>query len=161
MVSRLIRFIPKCSWSALVCQDFTMVGRQCSAPGAGEASNRPSGGTFRRRRRQAPRQNARFCHFSRSKGRILEQSKELTLTGKASSRGRDFGKRRPRLVQYQLCSPGLQSGEAGFQTRGNARYINPRGFSPGGCYPNPVSPYPVAAQACPIKDIFHEASSNI
>jgi hypothetical protein len=34
-------------------------------------------------------------------------------------------------------------------------------FSPGGCYPNPVSPYPVAAQACPIKDIFHEASSNI
>jgi hypothetical protein len=111
MVSRLIRFIPKCSWSALVCQDFTMVGRQCSAPGAGEASKRPSGGTFRRRRRQAPRQNARFCHFSRSKGRILEQSKELTLTGKRR-------KRRPRL----------QSGEAGFQTRGNARYINLRGF---------------------------------
>ena len=58
MVSRLIRFIPKCSWSALVCQDFTMVGRQCSAPGVGEASKRPRAGTFRRRRRQAPRQNS-------------------------------------------------------------------------------------------------------
>jgi hypothetical protein len=38
MVSRLIRFIPKCSWSALVCQNLTMVGRQCSAPDVGEAS---------------------------------------------------------------------------------------------------------------------------
>jgi hypothetical protein len=115
MVSRLIRFIPKCSWSALVCQDFTMVGRQCSAPAAGEASNRPVGRAFAKPSRQAPSQYSGFCRFSGSKGKLFGHSRELTLTRK----GRAL---RPRLAPVTKTSerPDVP-----------ALLCQPRTFSPG------------------------------
>jgi hypothetical protein len=78
-----------------------MVGRQCSAPRAGEARSGQGCGRFGRRRRQAPGQKWGFAAFHVQKGEFSRESSELAPKGESEVRGRQFGKPPPPAAPGQ------------------------------------------------------------